>query len=71
MIVPISVPNNCVLFGQNTQPGHDIKAKLHGRCYDVKTLKKCRNNVVLTSCAGWVPLVNRINFNSSTDKQLF
>jgi len=30
-----------------------VKMTLFERCYDVKTVKLRRNNVVLTSCAGW------------------
>ena len=29
-----------------------LKTQLYGRCYDVKTLKRRRNNVVLTSRVG-------------------
>ena len=35
-----------------SQPVHDVKTTFYGRCYDVKTLKQWRSNVVLTSCAG-------------------
>ena len=35
-----------------TQPEHDISTTLYGRCYDIKTRKRRRYNVVLTSCAG-------------------
>ena len=37
-----------------TQPEHDVRTALYGRCYDVKTLKQYLYNVVLTSCTIWV-----------------
>ena len=42
---------NILLFSILTQQAHDVRTTLHGRCYDVKTLKWRRYNVVLTSCA--------------------
>ena len=41
-------------YTAGTQPAHDVRTTLYGRCYDVKTLKRRPYNVVLTSCAGWV-----------------
>ena len=35
-----------------TKPAHDVRKTLYGRWNDVKTLKRRRNNVVLTSCVG-------------------
>ena len=32
----------------------DVRMTLYGRCYDVKTLKRRRNNVILMLCAGWI-----------------
>ena len=37
-----------------TQPAHDVRTMLYGRCYNVGTLKQRHYNVVLTLCAGWV-----------------
>ena len=31
----------------------DVRMTLYGRCYDVKTLKRCCENVVLKSCSDW------------------
>ena len=36
-----------------TMPAHDVRTTLYGRCCDIKTLKRCRYNVVLTLCVGW------------------
>ena len=36
-----------------SQPAHDARTTLHGRCNDVKTLKWRCNNVVLALCVGW------------------
>ena len=41
-------------FSISTQPAHDVRTTFYRRYNDVKTLKQRRNNVVLTSCAGWV-----------------
>ena len=38
------------------QPAHNVWTTLHGRWNDVRTLKRRRNNVVLTSCANWVSI---------------
>ena len=38
---------------ERTQQARDVRTTLHGRCYDVKTLKRRHNNVVLTPYAGW------------------
>ena len=32
---------------------HDVRTMLYRRCYDVKTFKRRRINIVLTSCDGW------------------
>ena len=40
-------------MNQHTRPAHDVETTLYGRCNDVKRLKRRRNNVVLTSGAGW------------------
>ena len=46
-----------VYFGEfslyPTQLAHDVRTTLYRRFYDIKTLKRHPNNVVLTSCTGW------------------
>ena len=34
-------------FRMPSQPSHDVERTLHGRCNDVKKLKRRRNNIVL------------------------
>ena len=38
------------------QQAHDVRTALYRSWNDVKTLKRRRNNVVLTPCAGWAAL---------------
>ena len=44
-----------------SQPQHDVKATLYGRCYDVKKFKRRRINVALTSCSDWISIVVNIS----------
>ena len=43
----------------SSKPVHDVRTTLYGHCYDVKTLKRRRNNIVLTPWACWELLIGR------------
>ena len=56
-------PNRGVPRDTPSQPAHNIEATLYGRWNDVKTLKRRRNNVVLTSCADNIRLNSFLGFS--------
>ena len=54
---------------RRTQLAHDVRTTMYGRWSDVETLKRRRNSVALTSCAGLIafstPEVKRWNMKNS------
>ena len=49
-----------------SRPAHNVRTTLYRRCYDFKTFKWRRCNIVLTSCTAWDrenSIMNAMNIN--------